>query len=188
MATLSGTANPLGGAGTAHFDFAPAAAGGGPPASFSSTTTRCLPVIDTAQPVTTTLTGLTPGTTYYYRLVSTNGNSTTTPAFTATFTTTAAPTGGSSPLPVSAPSLTNFSQTAKIWREGKLSARISSSKKSKKKALPIGTTFSFDLNEPARVTFTFTKSAGRRKYGFELCGPFADYILDQNSVFMTKVL
>ena len=26
------------------------------------------------------------------------------------------------------------------------------------------------------------------KYGFELCGPFADYILDQNSVFMTKVL
>jgi len=27
-----------------------------------------------------------------------------------------------------------------------------------------------------------------RKYGFELCGPFADYILDPNSVFMTKVL
>jgi putative acetyltransferase len=27
-----------------------------------------------------------------------------------------------------------------------------------------------------------------RKYGFELCGPFADYILDQNSVFMTKML
>ena len=26
------------------------------------------------------------------------------------------------------------------------------------------------------------------KYGFELCGPFADYVLDQNSVFMTKVL
>ena len=27
-----------------------------------------------------------------------------------------------------------------------------------------------------------------RKYGFEHCGPFADYIVDQNSVFMTKVL
>lgn len=27
-----------------------------------------------------------------------------------------------------------------------------------------------------------------RKYGFEFCGPFADYVLDPNSVFMTKVL
>lgn len=27
-----------------------------------------------------------------------------------------------------------------------------------------------------------------RKHGFELCGPFADYILDPNSVFMTKML
>ena len=27
-----------------------------------------------------------------------------------------------------------------------------------------------------------------RKYGFEYCGPFADYILDQNSVFMKKRL
>ncbi len=27
-----------------------------------------------------------------------------------------------------------------------------------------------------------------RKYGFQLCGPFADYVLDSNSVFMTKVL
>jgi putative acetyltransferase len=26
------------------------------------------------------------------------------------------------------------------------------------------------------------------KHGFELCDPFADYILDQNSVFMTKLL
>ncbi|MGH2832193.1 MAG: GNAT family N-acetyltransferase, partial [Solirubrobacteraceae bacterium] len=26
------------------------------------------------------------------------------------------------------------------------------------------------------------------KYGFELCGPFADYTLDPNSVFMTKAL
>jgi putative acetyltransferase len=27
-----------------------------------------------------------------------------------------------------------------------------------------------------------------QKYGFELCGPFADYVLDPNSVFMTKAL
>jgi putative acetyltransferase len=36
----------------------------------------------------------------------------------------------------------------------------------------------------------FFESARRlySKYGFQLCGPFADYILDPNSVFMTKVL
>ncbi len=27
-----------------------------------------------------------------------------------------------------------------------------------------------------------------RKHDFELCGPFADYIVDQNSVFMIKML
>jgi putative acetyltransferase len=27
-----------------------------------------------------------------------------------------------------------------------------------------------------------------RKHGFESCGPFADYVLDPNSVFMTKAL
>jgi hypothetical protein len=162
VATLSGTANPLGGTGTAHFDFAPAATGGGPPASFSATATQCLPVTNAARPVTTTLTGLTPGTTYYYRLVSTNGNATTTPAFTATFTTTA---GGSSPPPVTSPILTNLSQTAKTWREGKLPVRISSRRKDGKKALPIGTTFSFELNEPASATFTFTKSTGGRRVG-----------------------
>ncbi len=165
VATLSGTANPLGGAGTAHFEFGPAAPGGGTPTSFSSTATQCLPVIDTAQPVTTTLTGLTPGTTYYYRLVSTNGNATTTPAFAATFTTTAPPMlTGTGPRLVITPKVTNLSQTARTWREGKLPVRISSKKKSKK-ALPIGTTFSFELNEPASVTFVFTKSTGGRKVG-----------------------
>ncbi|ESE40183.1 GCN5-related N-acetyltransferase [Shewanella decolorationis S12] len=34
--------------------------------------------------------------------------------------------------------------------------------------------------QPARNLYT--------KFGFELCGPFADYVLDPNSLFMTKKL
>jgi putative acetyltransferase len=34
--------------------------------------------------------------------------------------------------------------------------------------------------EPARALY--------QKHGFEFCGPFADYVPDPNSVFMTKVL
>jgi putative acetyltransferase len=41
-------------------------------------------------------------------------------------------------------------------------------------------TGSFEFFEGARGLY--------QKYGFELCGPFADYTRDPNSVFMTKVL
>ena len=41
-------------------------------------------------------------------------------------------------------------------------------------------TGSFEFFEPARRLY--------RKHGFELCGPFADYKPDPNSVFMTKTL
>ena len=34
--------------------------------------------------------------------------------------------------------------------------------------------------EPARALY--------QKHGFEFCGPFADYVPDPNSVFMTRVL
>ncbi len=64
-----------------------------------------------------------------------------------------------------APILASLSETAKTWREGKLLARISVSKSKKKKRPPVGTTFSFSLNEPASVTFTFTQPAGGRKVG-----------------------
>ncbi|MBW3527994.1 GNAT family N-acetyltransferase [Shewanella sp. NKUCC05_KAH] len=39
-------------------------------------------------------------------------------------------------------------------------------------------TGSMDFFNPARMLYT--------KFGFEICGPFADYRLDPNSVFMTK--
>jgi putative acetyltransferase len=41
-------------------------------------------------------------------------------------------------------------------------------------------TGSFEFFEPARRLYL--------KHGFELCGPFADYKPDPNSVFMTKIL
>jgi putative acetyltransferase len=44
-------------------------------------------------------------------------------------------------------------------------------------SLETGSTSPF---EPARQLY--------QKFGFEFCGPFADYKLDPNSVFMTKVI
>jgi hypothetical protein len=59
-----------------------------------------------------------------------------------------------------APTLTDVAQTHTRWREGGTPAHISGAKKSSKSnKLPIGTTFSFTLNESASATFTFTKSA-----------------------------
>lgn len=68
------------------------------------------------------------------------------------------------PSPILAPILSSLGQTAKTWREGKLLAQLSSSK-GKPKTLPIGTTFSFGLDQPARVTFTFTRSVRGRRVG-----------------------
>lgn len=64
----------------------------------------------------------------------------------ASFSTSAAPI---------APTLTGVTQSASAWHEGDAVAIISSA--------PLGTTFSFQLNVPARVTFTFVPNySGRR--------------------------
>ncbi len=60
------------------------------------------------------------------------------------------------------PILSGLSETAKTWREGNLLARISITKSAKRKP-PLGTTFSFSLNEAANVAFTFTEPASGRK-------------------------
>ena len=53
-----------------------------------------------------------------------------------------------------------FSESATKWRRGHSLPRISSV------GAPVGTTFSFSLNDPATATFTFTQSvAGRRAHG-----------------------
>jgi hypothetical protein len=51
------------------------------------------------------------------------------------------------------------------WREGSALAKITATRRSRKtrKAPPVGTAFSFSLNEPATVHFTFTQVADGRK-------------------------
>jgi hypothetical protein len=75
---------------------------------------------------------------------------TTTTAGTATTTATATPTP---------PVLANAAQSNRSWREGKRLASFSR----KHKLPPLGTTFSFTLNEQASVSFTFTQQVGGRK-------------------------
>jgi len=67
------------------------------------------------------------------------------------------------PVPVSqaaiGPILTKVIESNRTWREGKALAAIAS----KVKLPPIGTTFSFSLNEQASVHFAFTQQLGGRK-------------------------
>ncbi|HEY1451317.1 MAG TPA: hypothetical protein VGF47_10215 [Solirubrobacteraceae bacterium] len=67
--------------------------------------------------------------------------------------------------PPVAPTLSSLGQTSKTWREGSALAQLSSTHGKGKKKLPVGTTFSFKLDQPAQVTFTFTKPAPGRKVG-----------------------
>ena len=62
---------------------------------------------------------------------------------------------------IAPPILANASQSHRTWREGKRLASFSR----RHKLPPLGTTFSFSLNEPASVTFTFTEPASGRKVG-----------------------
>jgi DNA-binding beta-propeller fold protein YncE len=55
------------------------------------------------------------------------------------------------------PVLSSVSQSASRWREGNALARIT------RKRLPLGTKFSFALNEQASVSFVFTQQLGGRK-------------------------
>ncbi|HEV7584664.1 MAG TPA: hypothetical protein VGO14_02685 [Solirubrobacteraceae bacterium] len=71
---------------------------------------------------------------------------------------------GASPLPVitcCAPAplrITAAKQSHRVWREGRRLAHIS-------RRPPVGTTFSFTLNQQARVSFAFTQQASGRVLG-----------------------
>jgi hypothetical protein len=75
---------------------------------------------------------------------------------TTTTTGTATTTATATPTP---PVLANAAQSNRSWREGKRLASFSR----KHKLPPLGTTFSFTLNEQASVSFTFTQQVGGRK-------------------------
>ncbi len=53
------------------------------------------------------------------------------------------------------PTVTALRQSASVWRDGGKLAQVS--RKRKRRALPVGTTFSFVLNEPSTVSFSFTQ-------------------------------
>jgi PKD domain len=79
---------------------------------------------------------------------------------TATGTITIAPRTSTAPPP-SPPKLSQVSQRHKRWREGSKAATIARKRKSGRP--PVGTSFSFRVNQAARVTLTFTQSSAGRK-------------------------
>ena len=58
------------------------------------------------------------------------------------------------------PSITSLTQSASLWREGSKLAQITAKRKQRP---PVGTAFSFRLNEPATVTLTFARQGARHK-------------------------
>jgi YVTN family beta-propeller protein len=64
------------------------------------------------------------------------------------------------------PTLTRVSQSARRWTEGASPPRIS-----RRRKLPVGTTFRFTLNEPASVRFAFTQARPGRRVGRKCVPP-----------------
>ena len=108
-----------------------------------------------ASAVAAAVAGLSPATTYHFRLVAENAGGVSYGAD-QTFTTAALPI-----TPTIAPTITAAHESASRWREGNKLAQISR----RKKKPPVGTTFKFTLNEQASVTFSFTMKAKGRKVG-----------------------
>ena len=73
----------------------------------------------------------------------------------------------SSPAPLPAPVVGALTQSSAAWREGKALARISSSGR----RAPVGTTFSFTLNEQATVTLSFGEQLRGRRHGHRCVAP-----------------
>jgi hypothetical protein len=118
----------------------------------SATTAQTIGFGAGPQAVGASLTGLSPSTTYHFRVVATNAGGTT---FGADQTFTTSP-------PV--PALASVKQSHSRWREGNGLAQISSTRKGKgKRRAPVGTSFSFALNTPAKVALAFTQRVGGRK-------------------------
>jgi hypothetical protein len=116
---------------------------------------------------TATLNGLAPSTTYHFRIVAENAGG---PSYGADQTFTTAPAPVLIPgrcgicAPPRRPTVTNVSESHRVWRRGNRLARIS-------RKAPIGTTFSFNLNQQAAVSFTFTQQVSGRKLGGRCVAP-----------------
>lgn len=100
----------------------------------------------------------TTGTTYHFRIVAENSAGTSVGAD-QTFTTNPYPSCLCGAVKPVRPSVTNVSQSHRTWREGRRLASFA------RKRPPVGTTFSFTLNERARVAFAFSQPAAGRRVG-----------------------
>lgn len=143
-ATLAGTVLSEA-IGTAYFQYGTSTAYG------ASTVHESVAAALSASPVSVAVSGLSPRTTYHFRLVAENAGG---PSYGTDQTFTTAPIPIITPTP---PSVANASESRRIWREGNKLAQFS------KKRPPVGTTFSFALNEQASVSFAFTQQVGARK-------------------------
>jgi FG-GAP repeat len=146
-ATLAGTIG-AGPSSSTHFQYGTSAAYG------ASTPPTRNGVRSSPTSLTGALTGLSPGTTYHYRLVAENSAGT---SFGAdeTFVTTTPP--ANAPAPPLAPVIEHVGQSHASWREGKRFASLA------RRGAPTGTLFSIALNEEAELTLTFTRRVGGRK-------------------------
>jgi hypothetical protein len=156
-ATLTGVAtNPGLTQASVSFQFGASTAYG------SQTPAQPLAAGASAVPFSAALSALMPGVVYHFRAVATSPDG-------MSFGTDQAFTTAPLPLPPLVPPacscavtllrVTNATQSHRVWREGSKLARISS------KRPPVGTTFSFTLNERATVRFAFTQLVGGRKLG-----------------------
>ncbi|HUH80502.1 MAG TPA: fibronectin type III domain-containing protein [Solirubrobacteraceae bacterium] len=147
--TLSATVTPNAPDATVQFQYGTTTAYG------SSTTPQSASGLSPV-PLLAQVSSLSPGTTYHFRVIATNPDGT---SFGAdeTFTTTVATTATTTTTV--APVITNAAQSNRSWREGTRLASFSR----KHKLSPLGTTFSFTLNEQANVSFAFTQRVGGRK-------------------------
>ncbi|HME05215.1 MAG TPA: choice-of-anchor Q domain-containing protein [Solirubrobacteraceae bacterium] len=145
IATLAGSAgNPSFATGSVYFQFGTSTTYG------SQTSAQPLSAGVSGVPFSAVLSSLMPGVVYHFRAVATTPDGT---SFGAdkTFTTAAA-----AAVP---PVITDAAQSNRSWREGTRLASFSR----KHKLPPLGTTFSFTLNEQAIVSFAFTQRVSGRK-------------------------
>jgi hypothetical protein len=99
--------------------------------------------------------GLAPATTYHFRIVAENGGGISYGADQSFTTLPALPPGPVKTLP--ALLLGNLTQSHSVWRLGHALAKLARTR------APVGTKFSFTLNQPASVTFTFIQQLGGRR-------------------------
>ena len=166
-ADLGGAVNDDSQLASYHFDYGTTTAYG------SSTATQTAAASASPVGVISTAGGLSPSTTYHFRLVATNYTGTTAGPD-ETFTTAALPR----PKPAV---ISKAGQSARRWREGSRLARAT-----RRPRIPVGTTFRYTLDKPAAVRFAFTQRKRGRRVGGR-CVPQTKRNRHRHSCARTKV-